>query len=160
MRSRRPYALNTRVARSRKWSQAGARSGYAVTIRDFWGQLHNAGAQGANYITLVLKRRCVQVRPVMAAFRLGLDGADRPSSPWNVASHTASMGSSLLLLRGKVSDDRTRQARKVPRGHDDGGAPAAGVESDTRQLEQPCVDVSRQSQQVAKRGDGADLQAR
>ena len=70
------------------------------------------------------------------------------------------MGPSVVLIHGKVSDDGTRQAGKVPRGHDDGGGPAAGVEGDAGQLEQPRVDVGRQPQQVAKRGDGADLQAR
>src|SRR5919201_2846644 len=81
-------------------------------------------------------------------------------SPWNVASRTTLMGPSRLLLHGKASDEWTREAGKVPRGQDDGGAPAAGVEGDAGQLEQPRVDVGRQPQQVAKRGDGADLQAR
>ena len=31
-------------------------------------------------------------------------------------------GASLLLLRGKASDEWTREAGKVPRGQDDGGA--------------------------------------
>src|SRR2546430_40779 len=91
----------------------------------------------------------------MKAFRIL-----RPSSTWDMASRTAVMGPSLLLIRGKASDDWTREAGKVLRGHDDGGAPAAGVEGDTGQLEQPRVDVGRQPQQVAKRGDGTDLQTR
>src|SRR5438876_11618089 len=69
-------------------------------------------------------------------------------------------GASLLLLRGKASDEWTREAGKVPRGQDDGGAPTAGIEGDARQLEQPRVDVSRQAQQVATRGHRADLQTR